>query len=396
MSLLPVEDALKRVMAAFTPLAAETVPLSEALGRTTADDIKANLTQPPFDASAMDGYAVLAEDGEATLDLIGEAPAGKSFSGTVKKGQAVRIFTGAPLPDGADTVVMQENTERPDEGHVHIVKAADKGRNIRLSGNDFRAGETLVIKGTVINARHMGLLAAANVPTLSVSKRPKVALLATGDELVNVGEIVGPDQIISSNSLLLSTLITEQGGEAIDLGIARDTKASLKEKIAQVHGVDLFITIGGASVGDHDLVQDVLGEEGLKVDFWKVAIRPGKPLIFGDFKDIPMLGLPGNPASAFVCAANFMVPALHKMLARQYQGLQQSTACLGHDLPENGSRRDYMRAFLSDDGKIVKTAAKQDSAKLSTLAHADCFLVRAPHAPAAKEGEPQEILLLTP
>ncbi|MBL4802270.1 MAG: molybdopterin molybdotransferase MoeA [Emcibacter sp.] len=405
MSLMPVEHALDIISKSFSHLEKEDIPLSEAMGRTTACDHVAALTQPPFNASAMDGYALLAEDVAncpVELTVIGEAPAGKSYDGEVQPGTTVRIFTGAPVPKGADTVIMQENTERLSEQTVRIVTGAQQGRNIRPAGNDFAKGQKLVDAGTVLTSRHIGMMAAANIATVTVTRKPRIALLSTGDELVEVGLSVGPDQIISSNNLLLSGLITENGGTAVDLRIARDNTASLEEKITLLKTkdkIDLFITIGGASVGDHDLIQKVLGLHGLKVNFWKLAIRPGKPMIFGEFNNGPMIGLPGNPASAYVCAVNFMLPALHIMLGRKTIGAPKSIAILAHELPANATRQDYMRAHFTENSngeKIISTTPRQDSAKLSTLSHANCLLVRKPHAPAALKGERVEILLLQP
>jgi len=405
MSLIPVDQALEIVCREFSRLESEEIALDQALGRTTATAHFAAITQPPFDASAMDGYAMRADDianCPATLKLVGEAPAGKSHSGMVLPGTAVRIFTGGPVPTGADTVIMQENTERPDEATVRIMTGAEKGRNIRPRGNDFSEGQNLVDGGTVLTSRHIGMMAAANIPTVSVTRKPRIALLSTGDELITVGGTAGPDQIVNSNNLLMSSLIRENGGVPVDLGIARDNQASLEEKIALLKAtekIDLFITIGGASVGDHDLIQKILGQHGLEVIFWKIAIRPGKPMIFGRFNNGPMIGLPGNPASAYVCAVNFMVPALHIMLGRETVGAPQSRALLAHDVPENGARQDYMRAHYvenTDGEKIVTATPRQDSAKLSTLAHANCLLLRPPHAPAATKGEKVKIVLLTP
>lgn len=405
MSLMPVEQALEVISQSFSRLDAETVPLSDAPGRTTADNHFAAISQPPFEASAMDGYAVRAEDlanCPEVLTVIGEAPAGKSYDGEIMPGTCVRIFTGGPVPKGADTVIMQENTERENNITVRIMAGAGQGRNIRLAGNDFSEGEKLVDAGTVLTSRHIGMMAAANIPTVSVTRKPRIALLSTGDELVTVGDSVGPDQIISSNNLLLATLIRENGGEPVDLGIARDNVASMEDKIVQLKktdNIDLFITIGGASVGDHDLVQKILGRHGLKVNFWKIAIRPGKPMIFGEFNHGPMIGLPGNPASAYVCAINFMLPAVHIMLGRTNIGAPKSVAALAHELAENGARQNYMRAHFVENARGVKTVtttARQDSAKLSTLAHANCLLIRPPHAPEFAKGDQVDILLLSP
>ncbi|WP_321391452.1 gephyrin-like molybdotransferase Glp [Emcibacter sp.] len=400
MSLLPVQDALDRICSALAPVESEQVSLHSALGRTTAEDLSAKLTQPPFDASAMDGYAVLAEDIEdcpVELNLIGEAPAGGAFDEVVGAGEAVRIFTGGPLPRGADTVVIQENVEKLPENRIRIVETASQGRNIRKMGNDFSAGDVLVEKGLRLGSRHLGLLAAANAAEVSVTRKPRVALLATGDELVRVGEKVGPNQIVSSNSLLIGKLIEEQGGEVIDLGIARDNEESLRVMANKVQDVDLLVTIGGASVGDHDLVQKVLGEEGLKVDFWKIAMRPGKPLIFGQFRNIPMLGLPGNPASAYVCAMVFLLPALHILMGRRMVGADQQVARLKNHLPANGDRQHYMRARAEFDNQgllTVETASSQDSAKLSTLSGANCLVIRHPNAPEIDLGDMVPILVM--
>lgn len=403
MALMPVEQALEIISQKFSRLKAENIPLDQALGRITAADHFADITQPPFDASAMDGYALRAEDiadCPADLTVIGDVAAGNIFDGDIMPAAAVRIFTGSPVPSGADTVVMQENTRRLNTDTVQILQSTQQGKNIRTAGNDFARGQKLLAAGTLLASRHIGMMAAANIATVAVSRRPRVALLSTGDELINVGETAGPGQIINSNNLLLSTLIEEHGGVPIDLGIARDNAASLEEKIALLKAmdeIDLFITIGGASVGDHDLIQKVLGQHGLKVAFWKIAIRPGKPMIFGEFNARPMIGLPGNPASAYVCAIIFLLPALHIMLGRQHIGAKKSVAHLAHDLPENGARQDYMRAHYLEDAsgaKTVTATAKQDSAKLSSLARANCLLLRPPFAPAAAKGHKVDIVLL--
>ena len=366
--------------------------MRQAHGRIAAKDIKARLTQPPFDASAMDGYAVRHADltgGPAILKLIGEAPAGSVFSGTIGPGEAVRIFTGGVMPKGADTVIIQENTEKPAEDMVRILESAPRGKNIRRAGGDFRNGDILVEKGTRLTSRHIGLLAAANVATLPVSRIPRVALLSTGDELVEVGGTVTAGQIVNSNAVMLSTLLEHQGAEVLELGIARDNESSLRIMAEQVRDVDLFVTIGGASVGDHDLVQKVLGTQGLEVDFWKIAMRPGKPLIFGHYRDIPMLGLPGNPASAYVCALVFLLPALHRLQGRRSSGAQKVMVSLSCALPANGPRQHYMRARIDSDAQgrlVADLAGAQDSGWLSPLARSNGLLIRPPQAPAAAQG----------
>ncbi|MAU42021.1 MAG: molybdopterin molybdenumtransferase MoeA [Kordiimonas sp.] len=389
--MLNVDTALSQMLGRLSPIGTEVIPTTEALGRVTRTKIRANLSQPPFHASAMDGYAVRHEDIQnlpATLTVIDEIPAGVIPTKSITTGQAMRIFTGAPLPDGADTVIMQESTTSTGQ-HVTIHKGADLGCNIRRCGNDFAKNEMLIADGHYLQPRNLGLITAANVPHVTVTRKPRVALLATGDELVPLGQPAGPGQIVSSNTILLTALLNAQGADVIDLGIAPDDEDGLRIMSRDVRDVDLFVTIGGASVGDHDLVQKVLKGEGLDVDFWRIAMKPGKPLIFGHFRDIPMLGLPGNPASAFVCALIFLLPALFKIQGRMDTSLPIHYYPLAHDLPENGPRQDYKRGQLhpSVDGHaVVHTAAQQDSAKLSVVSAADCLVIRPPHAPAVVAG----------
>lgn len=395
MSLLPVNDALIRVLNAVTPIDTEIISIHDAFGRVTAQDIKSNLTQPPFDASAMDGYAVRHGD-KSPLKLVGVSQAGKAYDGVLKAGETVRIFTGAPLVEGADTIIIQENVTVQDN-EVTLNEVSEIGVNIRAAGGDFKKGDILVSNGTVINSRHIAVLTAGNVATLPVYKKPKVAILATGDELVDVGSDVSDDKIVNSNIPLFKALITEHGGVPIDLGIARDNIDDVKAKITEVKNVDMFVSIGGVSVGDYDIIQDVLIKAGLKVDFWKVAMQPGKPMIFGDFNNIPYFGMPGNPASAFVCFANFMLPALDKICGKIELGFKKSTAYLGHDLEQGGSRTNYLRAYFRENengDKIVSAKFNQSSAKLKTLADANCLLIRDIDAPFAKAGEPVKIVLI--
>ena len=299
MSLLAVDEALNRIIKSVKTLDSEIISLGDALGRVTAMDIKAKLTQPPFAASAMDGYAVRFGDIDQPLKLVGISQAGCSYDGVLKMGQAVRIFTGAPMVAGADTVVIQENITL--NGDMVIINdCKEKGANIRAIGGDFNEGDCLVGKNSKLDARHIGLLAAGNVAKLCVYKKLKVTLLSTGDELLEVGSQISPDKIVNSNIPLFKALVEEHGAIAIDLGTARDTVEDVKAKIALVDNVDIFVSIGGVSVGDYDIIQDVLKEEGLKVNFWKVAMQPGKPVVFGDFKGIPYFGMPGNPSSAYV------------------------------------------------------------------------------------------------
>lgn len=397
--MIPVAEALDRILAAFAPLPAEVVPVTGAVGRVLAADVAARLTQPPADVSAMDGWAVRTDDIAtlpATLRRIGSAPAGQPFAGTVGAGEAVRIFTGGVLPAGADTVVIQEDCD--DHGEtVTVREGTGPGRWVRPAGLDFRAGGTMLRAGQRLTVRDVALCAAMNVPWLTVHRRPRVAILATGDEIVRPGEPIGPGQIVSSNSIALTAMVARCGGEAIDLGIAADTHDSLKRLAAGAAGCDLLVTTGGASVGEHDLVRSALGTEGLALDFWKIAMRPGKPLMFGRFGATPMIGLPGNPVSSLVCALLFIRPALRRMQGEDATATLTRRARLGAPMAANDRRQDYVRAALNPgaDGLPVATAfPKQDSSMLSFLAEADCLIVRPPHAPAAAAGDLVEIVPL--
>ncbi len=398
--MLSVEEALARITAAFKPLPAETVGLAEALGRVLAEDVTARVTQPPEDVSAMDGYAVRAADVASVpvrLAVVGRVPAGAAHDGSVEPGQAVRIFTGGPLPEGADTIVIQENTE-PDGDHVVVKEGAPAGRYVRPAGLDFRAGEVGVAAGRLLTARDVGLAAAMNQPWLKVHRRPRVAVLATGDEVVMPGDPLGPNQIISSNGVSLAAFVTACGGQPINLGIAPDDVTGLKVMVEGAAGADLLVTTGGVSVGEHDLIREALGEKGLKLDFWKIAMRPGKPLLFGRIGETPVLGLPGNPVSALVCATLYLRPAIGVMLGRAPGDRPAETALLGADLAANDRRQDYLRARLGLDsaGRRVATPfERQDSAMLATLAQADCLIVRAPQAAPVKAGETVEIVPLS-
>lgn len=401
--MISVAEALAHVTSSLGPLTAEQVALPDALGRVLAEDVASRLTQPPVDVSAMDGYAVRAADVASppvTLKVIGESAAGGDFDGTLGAGQAVRIFTGAMVPDGADAIVIQEDTEAKGD-EVIVNEGVPPGTYIRPAGLDFRAGQVLLAAGKVLTARDVGLAAAMNVPWLKVRRRPRIAILATGDEVVMPGEPVGRNQIISSNSVALDAYVRALGGAPISLGIARDNEESLHAMLAGIRGADMLVTIGGASVGDHDLVRKVLGAEGLELTFYKVAMRPGKPLIFGRLGDVPVLGVPGNPVSAGVSTVIFLGPAMEVMLGLRQPGEGAAgpapTALLGRDLKANDRRQDYLRAALGrdDEGSLVATPfAKQDSAMMALLAAAECLVVRPPHAPPAKAGERVEIVPL--
>lgn len=414
MSLIPVEDALSRVLASVEqPVSIEHVPLRHCAGRALAEDVSALRDQPPFPASAMDGYALRSVDVDhvpTSLQMIGTSAAGQRFSGAVGSQQAVRIFTGAPLPDGADTIVIQEGTEV--SGDRVIVKERPRhGQHIRKAGLDFTAGDVLLQAGLRLDARHIALAAAMGHGTLPVRRKPRVAILATGDELVRAGEPAGPDQITASSLPATAVMVEKAGAEAIDLGIARDTLESLEERIqaARDVGADILVTLGGASVGEHDLVQKALQRQGMELGFWRVALRPGKPLMHGKLGDMLLLGLPGNPVSTLVCAVLFLIPAIRALLGdAQPDADPTETAILGADLPANGPRQDYMRASLAWEEFETSLTQRtermplpvatphliQDSSMLSILERSDALLVRPPHAPAAQAGEPCRIVRL--
>ncbi len=398
MALLPVKEALARTRKNCKKLGSEMAALNEALGRVLAADLPARFTQPGFDASSMDGYAVRAcdvADTPATLNIIGEAPAGHAYGGVLNEGEAVRIFTGAPLPAGADTVIMQEWTER-DADKVRIMQSPPmQGHFVRPRGLDFNEGDILLREGRRLGPREIGLAAAMNHAQLPVRRKPKIAILATGDELVMPGERPRADQIIASNSFALAALVKSYGGEALDLGLARDNIESLTKFGKQALGADIIVTSGGASVGDHDLVIKVFEDLGLKIDFWKVAQRPGKPLIFGQLGKSLFLGLPGNPVSSLVCARVYLKPMIDTMLGLPGDEGEPENAIIGAKLPANDERQDFLRASLAknEQGELVATPfGKQDSAMMNILSKADCLLIRPPNAPATTPGERARIL----
>ncbi|MGB0630395.1 MAG: gephyrin-like molybdotransferase Glp [Alphaproteobacteria bacterium] len=398
--LLPVVEAQQRIVDALSPLPAEQISLSRGLGRVLAEDVVSRRSQPPMAVSAMDGYAVRAGDVAslpAELKIIGYAPAGHAFDGSVGPGEAVRIFTGAPVPDGADTIVIQENTEQADETVRVTSGEAPAGRFVRPAGLDFATGDTLLRAGKVLTARDIGLAAAMNVPWLMVRRKPRISILATGDEIVMPGDPVGRDQIVSSNALSLAAFIVANGGDPLDLGIAPDEEDGLRALASGASGSDILVTTGGASVGDHDLVQSVLGDIGLEVDFWRIAMRPGKPLMFGSIGDTFLIGLPGNPVSSLVCAIIFLAPALRTLLGMESVLPKPAKAQLGSDLGENDEREDYLRATLSraEDGALIATPfGKQDSSMFATIARSDALIIRPPFAAAAKAGDTVEIIPL--
>lgn len=397
---MPVADALARVLADARPLPGEMAALSECAGRVLTDDVVALRTQPPAAMSAMDGYAVRGANvatAPVTLKLIGEVAAGHPFAGTVGHGEAVRIFTGGVVPSGTDTVVIQEMTT-PQDGAVTVNTPAATGRNVRAAAIDFAKGQTLLTKGHRVTGRDLMLAAAMNHAALPVHRRPKVAVLGTGDELVPPGSTPGPGEIVYSNGFAIVELIRSEGAEAIDLGIARDRLDELTAALrrAGAAGADILVTSGGASVGDHDLVQKALTAEGLDLSFWKVALRPGRPMMHGRLGAMQVLGVPGNPVSSYVCAFLFLLPLIRTLAGRADVAHARETAILGRDLPANDERADYLRATLTPgpDGLVATPLPAQDSSLMAPLAKAGCLLIREPHAPAARAGSPAVILKL--
>ncbi len=396
--MISVDEARARILEGLRPMPAEIVALASAWNRVTAEAVVARLTQPPADVSAMDGYALRAGDGGlgARLRLIGAAPAGHPFAGAVAAGDIVRLFTGSVVPAGADAILPQEDASR-DGDFVTVNEAVTAGRHIRRAGQDFAAGDIVLPAGRRLTARDVGLAAAANHPWLAVHRAPRVAILATGDEIAMPGEPIPAGGIVSSNSHALAALVRAMGGEPTILPVAKDTTAAVAAAADQVVGFDLLVTTGGASVGDHDLVISGLQTRGLEVDFWQIAMRPGKPLLFGRMGAIPVLGLPGNPVSAMVCSALFLLPALAVMGGLPGGPPPTSLATLAVAVKENDRRADHLRASVATDdmGRVVVTPFPvQDSAMLRRLALADALVLRAPHAPALPAGAEVRVIRL--
>lgn len=401
MALMPVDEALGRILEGAEPAAEpEVLPLAKTYGRVLARDILALRTHPPFAASAMDGYAVRAGEAIACarLKLQGEAAAGHGFDGPLAPGSAIRIFTGAPVPEGADAILIQENAEKLDDGLVLVNEAPEAGRYIRPAGVDFTEGRTGLVKGRFLDPGAITFAAAMSHAELPVVRRPRVAILATGDELRLPGQPLGPGQIIASNTFGVAALAKAAGAEVIDLGIAIDRMEALDEALdtSIAHEADVLVTIGGASVGDHDLVQKALTGRGMALDFWKIAMRPGKPLMSGKLGRMRVLGLPGNPASSLVCAHLFLEPLITRLGALPDPD-RIRTAILSTDVPENDVRQDYLRSDLETDadGKLVATPSpRQDSSLMKVFADARCLIIRPPFAPAAKAGSACEVMVL--
>jgi molybdopterin molybdotransferase len=400
MALLPVAEALERLLDDAKPLEAEIVPLAQAAGRVLAAPLVALRTQPPFPASAMDGYAVRAADVAlvpARLRLTGTAAAGKQFGGAVGPGEAVRIFTGAPVPEGADTIAIQENVRTLDGGSIEVFETVAQGRHIRRAGLDFSQGDTLLAAGRILDAAAVSLAASANHPALSVIRKPLVALIATGDELLPPGSVPGPDQIIASNAVGVAAIAQAAGARVLDLGIAPDRLDAISALVrtAVEAKADIIVTLGGASVGDHDLVQKALTGLGMSLDFWKIAMRPGKPLMFGRLGATRCFGLPGNPVASLVCSHLFLKPLMASLAGRPHQQ-DMREATLAKAMAANDQRQDYVRAVVerTPAGLMATPFAVQDSSMLRSMADANGLIVREPLAPAADVGAPCRVLML--
>lgn len=395
--MISVDEAVARIASALTPLGDETIAIDHAVGRVLAQDVRAKLSQPPFPVSSMDGYALRAIDATqpgARLIVVGAAPAGHPYSGNVAPGEAVRIFTGGVVPDAANAIVIQEDAIAQND-QVVLNVAATPGRHIRVAGLDFKSGDVLVPIGRRLTARDLSLVAAGDVAQVSVRRRPKIAVAATGDELSLPGSPRKPGGIVASSGYALTAMIERWGGVALDLGILPDTQEAVASIADLAKSADLIVTLGGASVGEHDLVQKALGPRGFELDFWKIAMRPGKPLIFGSLGRTPLLGLPGNPVSTLVCAMLFLQPAIAAMLGTKEEASMVKARLLT-ELKANDSRQDYVRARLEwrDGERYVDPFPLQDSSMLSALARADCLIVRPPRAPEARLGEHVSVIML--
>ncbi|CAI8363729.1 MAG: molybdopterin molybdenumtransferase MoeA [SAR116 cluster bacterium MED-G04] len=401
-ALLSVEGALEAIASAMPMMGVETVALKEGDGRVLASPIDATLSHPPASVSAMDGYAAMAADltaFPADLEMIGESAAGHPYGGDISKGQCVRIFTGAHCPPGADTIILQEDTEA--EGNrITVHEAPAKYRFIRPEGNDFSMGDRLFEAGRTLSARSLALIGSAGHGTVEVRRKPRVAVISTGDELVEPGVTPGPHQIISSNSIFLEKLIRAVGGEPLSLGIVRDEDKALDAALEQSMAADLIVTSGGASVGKHDGIARRM-QSGSDLSFWRIAMRPGKPLVFGHIGGdarTPLLGLPGNPVSTGVCGIIFAAAAIRAMLGQDYAPAYHH-AVLEADLPQNDRRQEFMRARMAfrDDGRIAVTALQgQDSGMMAVFAHAEALIMRPANAPAVGAGEIVPILMIPP
>ncbi|WP_417581454.1 gephyrin-like molybdotransferase Glp [Pelagibacterium sp.] len=389
--MISVDEALERILKSITVLGNERIPLAQSFGRTLGEDVRAHLSNPAFDVSAMDGYAVRANDVQpgVTLAMIGASQAGAGFAGTVGPGQCVRIFTGAPVPSGADAVIMQEEA-RAQEDAITFECDVAAGRSIRFQGDDFSDGDVLVATGLILDPRKIALAAAGNVADVTVARQPRVTLLATGNELVQPGSVVGPDQIVASNSVGLDAFFSGHGAAVSDYGIVADDKRVLGEALAKAldEKPDILLTTGGASVGEHDFVQEMLRTNGVDIDFWRIAMRPGKPLMFGRRGETIVFGLPGNPVSALVTARMFVLPAVLAMMGAKAPFPLYLP--LANDIPPNGPRRHFLRGRLISDaahGARVEPVRQTDSGHLSSLASADVLIVQNENCPGKSSGD---------
>ncbi|MBW6522271.1 molybdopterin molybdotransferase MoeA [Sphingomonas sp. RHCKR47] len=392
MTLLPVEEAQARVLALGTPAASEEVAIHAALGRWAVQPIVAARTQPARDLSAMDGYAIRFADLPGPWRVVGESAAGNPFAGRVEAGEATRIFTGAAMPDGADTVLVQEEAERDGD---RLILAGEGppflARNVRRRGLDFAHGDVLVDAGERLTPARLAVCATGGVGRIPVARTIRVAIAATGDELVEPGSDAGADALPESNRLLLRALLADLPVEFVDLGILPDRLDTLTVAFSQVEA-DVLVTTGGASVGDHDLVRPALDAAGFSLDFWRIALRPGKPMLAGRRGATAVVGLPGNPVSAFVTALLFVRPLVAHLSGALHPFPRPTSAILGEPLAANGARSDYLRAELRDGRAYASTI--QDSSMLRTLARSTCLIVRPPHAAAANAGDSAEILMI--
>ena len=406
-SLLSVESALEKIIKDISVVSTEETSLTSAINRVTAVEVRARRCQPPVAVSAMDGYAVKSMDVKTSprkLVCIGSVPAGSNFRGHLKSGEAVRIFTGAPVPKGADTIVIQENvvaTSETDGSEITVLKGAKRGIYIRKAGLDFKTGDVGIPKNKRLTSRDIGLAAAMNVPWILVRRRPRIAIIATGDEIVRPGELTSKNQIVSSNSYTLHAFLTALGADVQILGVAPDDTDAIGLLAKEAEGSDLLVTTGGASVGKHDLIQEALstqkfGKNALKLNFWKIAMRPGKPLIFGKLQKKPFIGLPGNPVSTMICGLIFLKPAIETMLGLEIKQ-EVEFATLAYNLPENDERQDYLRSFAfktKSGDQFVEPFAKQDSSMMAKLAQANCLIVREPFDKKKKKGDLVKIIKL--
>jgi molybdopterin molybdotransferase len=397
MALISVEEATHRLLSGVAMLQGERALLDAAAWRTLAAPVKALRTQPPFPASAMDGYAVNPGSDPNHYTVIGESAAGRGFAGSISAGQAVRIFTGAPVPEGATAIVIQEQVERLENGSIRLTAPLVSGKHIRKRGLDFTEGETVLPPGRVLDPAALSLAAACGHPELQVVRRPKLFLLATGDELVAPGATPGPDQIVASNGFGTAALARKLGADVTDLGIIPDDETQIRTAVESAisFGADIIVTLGGASVGDHDLIRPVLASLGVNLDFWQIAMRPGKPLMYGKSGRTHILGLPGNPVSSLVCGQLFLAPLIAALSGRPFSQTIIK-ARLAVPMPPNDHRQDYVRASidLSDIEPLVTPFPVQDSSMLTTLAASNGLIIRPPQAEAAEIGEKVDVLML--